>query len=98
MKPTELLIGFLFFYSFFYLINLYLRTRLPNDEEESGEEGPETLQSSTPSTQMSHRVGRDSQSATESILVCPTCGSENDAEYTYCKGCLAELDAMPTPF
>ncbi|MEM4782624.1 MAG: hypothetical protein QXG03_13820 [Halalkalicoccus sp.] len=43
------------------------------------------------------RAGSDSPSEGEPLVVCRTCGAENDPAYHYCRECVSDLDGESIP-
>lgn len=88
MASVEQLAGLLFVYVLLYVVvSYFLYYRRWNSEDEADAAAaptPRAHPSASPDTE-------PDDPADPSTVVCHTCRTENGAEYTYCRNCVAEL-------
>lgn len=70
------------------LLSIYVRRLFGEDADESESHSRTTPPRSDASPNRSEAAAR---SRDGSAIVCPSCGTENDRQYTFCRNCVAHL-------
>lgn len=76
----------------FHLVSSYGRRLFGGDAEES--ESPSRTTPARSDVGPKRPEAGPDQRVDPSTVVCPSCGVENDREYTYCRDCVAHLAAI----
>lgn len=78
-------------YLLMWVISSYLIRRVADNdtEEDRFSAASRRLSDSSP-----YRHDPDSPADTSTTVVCPTCGAENDRDYTFCRECVADLSTV----
>lgn len=87
MNPIDLVVIWTIGYLLSFLVFVLFRRHLLNKAA--------TNSDSTPSSSHAVPASRDgAEAATDEVAdgQCPSCGTANDAFFTYCKNCLTQLD------
>lgn len=91
MASIEQIAGLLFAYLLLYVVvSYFLYYRRWSSEDETDAAAAPTPRVRAPAS----AEAETDASADPSTIVCHACRTENGAEYTYCRNCIAELDGF----